>query len=486
MADIEHVIDVRLPPEAGYATLAAYIAGDAASRAEFDQAHCTKIADAARLGFELIVRDAMAGEREPIHVRAVWTPQELQICLLERGLPLDDGNARRDPSWENILERVDSAQWKLHGRAGSELRLTLQRPHGIADVGAEPPREATVPLAPQQQYVIRRFQPEDAPGVARAFYQTWGYRYIFPSVYVPKRLVELNSANAYISIVAVAEDGEIVGHFALDPLPGTPLVDGCAAIVSPAHRGRGLLERLRQFAEDEAVRLGFGAFYTEPVTTHPRTQEDSAKIGARLCGIVLGGDPADFTPKQMQYTGAGQRQSFTIYIKPLKARESRTIYAPPRHREMIATIYGNLGFPVDVREGSAATATGDLHIEVSRSEGFAAIDVVRACSATVQQITQALADIRVLGHVGAVYVNLPLEDPGTPQVCDAVEALGFFFCSVIPWAMGGRDALRLQLPLTPIDLSQVTIFGEFGAQLKAYIARSAASNEAESASTVSA
>ncbi len=466
----ERVIDLRLPPEAGYAMLAAYVAGDAAARAEFNETDRTKIADAARFGFELIVRDAMAGEREPIRVRAVWTPEELHISLLERGLPLEDGNARRDPSWPNILERVDSAQWKLHGRAGSELLLTLQRPHGIANEDAAPPREDSVPLAPQQRYTIRRFQPEDAPGVARAFYRTWGYNYVFPAVYVPKRLVELNNSNAYISIVAVAEDGEIVGHFALDPIPGTPLVDGCAAIVSPAHRGRGLLERLRQFAQDEAVRLGFGAFYTEPVTTHPRTQEDSAKIGASLCGIVLGGDPAAFTPKHMQYTGGGQRQSFTIYIKPLKARESRTIYAPPRHHEMIDAIYRNLGFASDVREGCAVTQTGDLHIGVSRSEGFAVIDVVTVGGTTMERIAQALADVRTLGRIGAVYVNLPLEDPGTPQVCDAIEAQGFFFCAVIPWAMGGRDALRLQLPLTPIDLSQVTIFGEFGAQLKAYIA----------------
>lgn len=469
MRNTEHAVDLHLPPEAEYAPLAATIAHDTALRAGLTGERAEEIGETASLAFKLIVSDAMAGDRESIHVRTAWNAEELRISFIERGLPLDEGVARRDPHWAQILDRIDSAQWKLHAR-GSELLLTVKRPHGIAHSGELPPPEDSVPLAPPQEYTIRRFVPEDAAGVARAFFQTWGYHYIFPAVYVPERLIALNKSNAYISIVAVAEDGEIVGHFALDPFPGTPLVDGCAAIVNPAHRGRGLLERMRAFAEEQAVRLGFGAFYTEPVTTHPRTQEDCAKNGSSLCAIVLGGDPASFTPKQMQFTGVGQRQSFTIYVKPFKSREARTIYAPEQHREIIATIYENLGFPVNLSAGGAAAEAGEVHITASRSEGFATIDVAKIGMQTSAQIAQALSDMRSLGHVGAVYVNLPLEDPGTLQACDEIERLGFFFCGVVPWAMGGQDALRLQQPLTPIDLTQVTIFGEFRAQLKSYIA----------------
>ena len=472
MTAIERVIELRLPAEAEYASLAATVAADAATRAELPAEKSSRLSEATTFAFELIVRDAMAGEREPMQIRAAWTPEELRISLLECGLPLDSAIASRDPGWVQILDRVESACWKLHAH-GSELQLSVKRPHGIAHSCEAPPSENSVPLAPPQQYSVRRFQPEDAAGVARAFFQTWGYHYIFPAVYVPERLIALNAANAYISIVALSEAGEVVGHFALDPLAGTPLVDGCAAIVNPAHRGRGLLERMREFAEEEAQRLGFGAFYTEPVTTHPRTQEDSAKIGAKLCAIVLGGDPASFTPKQMSYTGAGQRQSFTIYIKPFAPREVRTIYPPAAHRAMIETIYGNLDFPIDAREGETAVTPGELHIEVNRSEGFATIDVARVGSPTADRIAQTLEDIRALRHIGAVFLNLPLEDPGTPALFEAIAPLGFFFCGVVPWATTGHDALRLQLPLTSIGLDQVTIFGDFGAQFKAYIARDA-------------
>lgn len=466
----ERAVDLRIPSRSEYASLVRMMVEDVAERAELPEERRSQLAQAATLGFDLVIREAMAGEREPIHVRAAWTPAELRISVLERGLPLDDSAARRDPHWHEILERVDSAHWRLHGRAGSELQLAVTRPHGIPHDGEEPPAEDSVPLAPEQTYTVRRFQAGDAPGVARAFYQTWGYHYIFPAVYVPRRLIELNDANAYISIVAVGEGGEIVGHYALDPVPRAPIADGCAAIVNPAHRGRGLLERMRQAAEEEAVRLGFAAYYSEPVTTHGRTQAESSKFGAQLCAIVLGGDPASFVPKAMQVTGAGQRQSFTVYFKPLRPREPRAIYAPPAHRELIERIYANLGLPIDVRAGAPAAADGELRIEAVRGEGFASIDVLAAGIESADRIAQAVSDLRTLGRMGAIYVNLPLEDPGTPALCEGIENLGFFFCGVIPWAMDGRDVLRMQLPLTPIDLEQVTIVGQFGEQLKAYIA----------------
>ena len=51
-----------------------------------------------------------------------------------------------------------------------------------------------------------------------------------------------------------------------------------------------------------------------------------------------------------------------------------------------------------------------------------------------------------------------------------MESYGFFFSGVGPWMLGGRDALRLQMPLTPIDLSALTIVGEFGKELAEYVA----------------
>ena len=464
-------IELKLPPDLSFTSLLALTVKDAAQRAGLDAVQCAGFVEAASAGFETIVREAMAEEREPIRVTATCTPEHLRISLYERGLPMDDRSAQRDPNWGRIVAGVEQAQWKLHGgRAGSELRLETARPHGLADdAGAEPPAAQDVALAPAQTYNVRRFRPEDAAGVARAFYLTYGYRYIFPAVYVPQRLIELNACDAYISMVAVAEDGEIVGHYAMRRDAGTPVAEGCGAIVVPAHRGRGLLEPLRKAAEAEALRLGLAAYYTEPVTDHGRTQAESLKLGARLCGITLGFSPPPAV-KHMGVAHTKQRLSLTQYYKPLAARESRVLYAPPKHRETIESLYADLGLPIDVRDGGEAQGNGDLHTAVDRPRANGSIVVESIGRATADVLAQTVTDLRTLSHLEALYALIPLEDPAAPQLCEAGEALGFFFSGIAPCALEGRDALRLQQPLTPIDLSALTIVGESGERLLSYIA----------------
>jgi hypothetical protein len=51
-----------------------------------------------------------------------------------------------------------------------------------------------------------------------------------------------------------------------------------------------------------------------------------------------------------------------------------------------------------------------------------------------------------------------------------LESYGFFFAGVGPWMLGGKDCLRLQLPLMPIDLTALVVIGEFGKKLRDYIA----------------
>ncbi|HEY9180371.1 MAG TPA: hypothetical protein VIO32_06595, partial [Candidatus Baltobacteraceae bacterium] len=131
------MIDLRVPPQADYAPLAAHLAADAAVRAQLAAEQSQQLAQAVKLAFELIVRDAMAAEREPIHVHAAWNAEDLRVAISERGLPLDDAAARRDPNWATILDCVERAQWKLHAH-GSELVLTVRRPHGIGGSGEEP------------------------------------------------------------------------------------------------------------------------------------------------------------------------------------------------------------------------------------------------------------------------------------------------------------------------------------------------------------
>lgn len=463
--------EVSVPPQASFTSLVQSFVEDASWRAGLNGTQRRALARSTGLAFESIVRDAMAGATEPIRIVATCTPHQLRVALFERGMPLDETIARRNAEWGIVTADVDESHWQLHGKHGTELELAMTRPamdREMPDIPLASHTEAVA--APPQNYTIRRFEPADSAGVARLFYGVYAYAYTFPAVYVPDRLIALNGANDYISMVAVAEDGEIAGHYALHRDPGTPIAEGCGAVVSPAHRGRDLLKRLRQAAETEAQRLDLAAYYSEPVTSHGRTQHESEEFGATASAIWLGMSPPAMLARDMHVSSAGQRQSFMLYFKALKPRETRTIYAPARHRAMIEKIYARLGLPVEILNGErAADGRGDVQTSIAHSDGCGTIVVRSVGSETDAVAMQAMSDLRNLTHLGALYALLPLEQSGTPELCEALEQCGFFFCGAGPWMIDGSDALILQMPLTPIDMSRLTIEGAFGRELGDYI-----------------
>jgi hypothetical protein len=465
--------ELKVPPDLQFVSLVESFVADAARRAELTGEQRGGVVTAAGKAFAAIVKEALADAPEPLRLVAECTPLHLTVALFERGLPVDDALARRHPGWHELCADVDSAHWYLHGTSGSELRLRVNRSHGLVPEVAGPqiaPREEEVPLAAQQEYVIRRFQPADAAGVARAFYLTYGYAYDLAAVYVPARLIELNANGTYVSTVAVTAGNDVVGHYALSREADEPIADGCGALVLPAHRGRNLLNRLRDRVEEEAIALGLAAYYSEPVTDHPRTQHASESFGAKACGITLAEAPRNFIARHMELSATSQRQSCMLYMKPLRAREPRAIYAPPHHRTIIEKVYEQLGLPIVISDGSPPNAAGRFHQGVSRTDGTGAIVVETVGSQTAQLVRQAVSDLRASRRLGAIYASLPLEAPGTPALCEAMESDGFFFSGVGPWMLGGSDALRLQMLLTPIDLSELVVVGAFGKVLLDYIA----------------
>jgi hypothetical protein len=463
--------ELKAPPAAEFVALVEAFVEDAARRSELTAEQRRLLIQAARAGFVAIVQDALAESRDAVHLIASCTAADLRLSFFERGLPIDDAFARRDPRWNELLDSVDAAHWRLHGAAGSELRLVVKRSLMTHDLSPpQIPEEDDVPLAAPQEYAIRRFVPSDAAGVARAFYLTYGYEYDLPAVYQPARLVELNESGRYVSTVALSAAGDVVGHYALSRDSDEPIADACGAIVLPAHRGRGLLDRLRDAAEKEAIALGLAAYYSEPVTDHPRTQLASESFGAKACGITLGEAPRSFVARHMELSTTTQRQSCMLYIKPLQARAPRTLYVPERHRVIVASIYAQLGLPIVISDGKTRNGRGNFHESVARSDAIGSIKIESVGSETAELVRQAAEDLRATRRLGALYVALPLEDPGTPQLCEALEGYGFFFSGVGPWMLDGKDELRLQLPLTPIDLSALVVIGDFGKRLLDYIA----------------
>lgn len=368
---------------------------------------------------------------------------------------------------------VDEMHWLGYGRDGKAIQLVkwLHDEH-ITDTvhaAALAPFEEDAPLAPQQEYTIRRMRPDEAVQVSQLMYRAYGNSYLNDDVYYPDRVAALNAANTNISFVAVGADGQLAGHYALERDEPGPVVEGGQAVVDPAHRGRGLLDRMKDAALAEAKRLNFVGVFADAVTAHTRTQQSDLKHGAHLSCVDLA-----VAPRSMQFknisTNLPQRLSCTLFFQWLAAPEPRKIYAPDRHRAMIEKIYANLQCPIEscTAGRTAATGHGTLTVKIGSGAASAFIRADEIGADTAQLIHHAKREIIERSHVEAVYAELPLSDPATPAIADELETAGFGFLGIAPCFSLRGDVLRLAYLVEPLQREPIKTADDFTGQLVDY------------------
>lgn len=417
---------------------------------------------------ELVIREA-AGKLE-FNVRDHGLPQDvagMEARLHDPAVPAASKVALHWPG----ADVVDELHWLGYGRDGKAIQIIKwlhdQHVTDQADAAALAPFTEEAPLAPVQEYTIRRMRPEEALQVSQLIYRAYGNSYLNDDVYYPDRVAALNASNTNISFVAVGEDGKLAGHYALERDEPGPVVEGGQAVVDPAHRGRGLLDRMKDAALDEARRLKLVGVFADAVTAHTRTQQSDVKHGAHLTCIDLAIAPRSMSFRNIS-TDLPQRLSCAMYFQWLSAPERRTIYVPDRHRDILLKIYENLQCPFDVGLLADPTGHGTLTVNVSAGAACAFIRADEPGADTVQLMLHAKREIIERSHVEAVYAELPLTDPGTPSIADALESAGFGFLGVAPHFSLRGDILRMAYLVEPLQREPIKTADAFTGELVDY------------------
>ncbi|MDQ3815767.1 MAG: ATP-binding protein [Armatimonadota bacterium] len=486
--------ELMLPNQESILHLARNYVRELSSLADLPDEQAQAMVQAAGEACANVIDHAFApGESGTFTVIGEIKPTELAISVCDQGMPFaatitPDGSLPRDNSparisasggLSMIAKAVDKAQWINHGRSGKELRLVKYRPD--TDVREEAEQEQLAqfksdePLAPEQEYTIRRLQPDDAVGVARIIYRTYGYTYLHEDCYHPERLARLNETGELVSIVAVDASGEVVGHYALERPGMTKVAERGMAVVSPAHRGRDLMQRMRVCLEEEARRVGLIGSYSQAVTHHTYSQRVNEEFGSHVCGIILAGSPRTLVFKQWKSEELPQRISWVIYYDYVTPPAPAVVYAPAHHREILQRIYAGVGASVEFAEPPAGDNAPDEYGEISVSydpgmdSGMIRVKKVGADSDV--EVRRARRDLCEVAGAEAVYLHLPLSQPGTPELCRAVEEEGFFFSGLGPQFAADGDVLVLQfLNVEPFDTGLVKLASPFAQELLEYMA----------------
>ncbi len=427
---------------------------------------------------------------------------ELRLEFIDQGMPFDPAlfhSQRKQMESETaglglklIHHSVDEVRWVNRGRQGKAMCLVKQLPGNETadtesvpaafkhtdhpDPKADSDKTPKPTQAQEQSCEIRPLQPDEALQVARLFWLTYGYSYKNEAFYRPEGLLDLVTRGVLVSFVAVTQDGEVVGHAGLLRPEPVPMAEMALLVVSPAHRGQGLMKYFFSALSNQAHEMGLFGLSFNSVTSHPVSQRNIIKSGGRPCGLDLGACP----PRQFKAMdlkdGPRPRESFLHCFLYLKDAPPALAFVPQRHQRITERVYENLGralVPVadqaDPGQRPEEKPVGIYTVSFDRGLLKGVVRIKVADTRQWPEIQRASTDLLDIAGAEVVNIDLPLAQRSTSELCELAEAVGFFFAGVWPHAAEDGDMLRLSRLATPIDMNLLQLHPEFSHELSQYV-----------------
>jgi hypothetical protein len=318
---------------------------------------------------------------------------------------------------------------------------------------------------------IRFLGPDEGHILTDAIRAAYGDSYDDEWVYDALEIRSRIAGGRLVSAVAEGPDGEMLCHCAMS-LRGASARTAHAgqAVTMPAARGHHLFTAVKSALADEAKRRGLAGIYSEATAAHPYSQRANIDLGAHETGYLLGWIPA--TVSNDAALSQGHRQSAALFYLRTNVTEPRPVYVPERHRDVVhqtislCGLHARLAQPPgrDRRVGRSV-----VHTQVVASHNLAILNVAEPGPDLADVVNAARG--RLFGEgLAALYVDLPLDLPGTAHVGEHLEALGVSYSGLFPNSRTHGDVLRMQsLNGVAINASDVSVASDHGQMLLDYV-----------------
>jgi serine/threonine-protein kinase RsbW len=245
-------------------------------------------------------------------------------------------------------------------------------------------------------------------------------------------------------------------------------------LVDPRFRHHGLLEQMLKFVQRRATARGMLGLYGEAVTVHPYSQKSNLALGFAEMGVQLADEAPTVVFKQMADAESRKRTATILNFLQTNEGPRRAVYAPPHHRAMIERLYAHGKLRRDLKDAAAPAAapTSGARVRVDAFPAWSEASIrVIAYGADLPDLVRARLRELCLRRIDWICLDLPLSHPGARELCAPLEALGFFFCGIIP-DIADDDVLRLQyLNEVEAEVESAQIASDFGKELFAYVVR---------------
>ncbi len=408
------------------------------------------------------------------------TLSDVEITVHELGEPFDPERHKfsrekflKTGSFEGaglevIKSLVDEFVYLIKGKAGKEFRLvkSIKHPH-ITELYKPEQIKAEEPTG--VSYTLKAVEPEDAEDIAKLIYRAYGYTYAKEDMYYPDRIKNALERGEKFGVMVRTEKGEAVGYFAVIKSTDSNIGEVGEVVVSPKHRGRGLMTMMMNALIQMAKDRGLLGLFGEAVTVHTISQRVNAKFGFKSTALLLGLFP------YIEYKGFQVKQpriSVVIDFLPLVKRERVEIYVPSKYRTVLKQIYENLGIKTTIgkKKNYLLKDKSNLRLDINFKHKRAIFVVRNYGKDFIERVEKKVKYLKDRG-IEAFFVDLPLEHPYTKLVVDDLNRIGFIFGGIMPLFHKEKDYLRMQHITVNFDPKYVHVFSEMAKKIKRKVFR---------------
>ncbi len=287
---------------------------------------------------------------------------------------------------------------------------------------------------------IRRLVAADAAALVACFRRCYGDTYPANDFYDVERLRQRINSGSLRSVVAIADDGALVGHTGLTVRhPGANAIEAGNTVVDPTCRGQGLLGDMAAALNELCVESGYVGYVHYPTTAHEIMQKASVRGSGVETGVML-----DYIPAETEYRGIDQgvgRLAATVVYQPFTTAPARDLWLPRDYLDLAQELYGSARLVRTVQSANdhVEARTTRSNSSLSSKRGLLNVYVSAVGGDFERVIDAALA----ANDAALTHVDLCLDDPGTGRAAASLRRRRFFFCALLP-EFAHTDVLRLQ------------------------------------------
>lgn len=418
-----------------------------------------------------------------IEISFKYSIPQVEIVIRESGEPFDPDRyhySRKEAlmhgnfkgaGLELVRRLTDHFLFLNRGKQGKEFRLAKQlSEQNISAFSWKDEAVADKQEEIEHTYRLTSVQSEDAEDIAKLIYRSYDYSYSKEGLYYPRlNKLAIEQGHKFGTIVRTQKDRP-VGYFTVIKLPDTKLGEVGEAVVSPPHRRKGIMTKMLNELIKMSMERGLLGLYGMALTVHAISQKVNQYFGFKSTALIIA------EAASSRYKGFvehyPQPVSLVADFLPLTGNWSPSVYLPSMYRSMLTDLYRQFGVEPTLKNNSrnnySKKGETDMDLKFTYRNNIAQINVKNLGNSFITSMQSMLRSLNEV-NLNAVFIDIPLDKPGTDRAVEWLHKKGFIFSGLLPFMHNETDCLRMQKIMVPIDFDLINTFSDTATELKEFI-----------------